>query len=234
VKPDTLRKLSALGLSVEQIAGVLEIMEAEAEQGKEKARARWRKWKEGQEPNVSKRLQTTANVSKQLVRAEGSSSKTEITGQVEKEDAGKPRRLSKKEQDVAEFRAEFEPHLSAKLLDELVKQRTARNATLTGYAGQLLLKAFSRCGLSPAEGADMCVERNWTTIKPDWIAQSGSTRRAPSEPDLSHPGAFAAHKLKLNGENHAPDFATGRLDQSDRSRDRPDPYLDALLIGKAH
>jgi hypothetical protein len=43
--------------------------EAQEEEGREKARARWRKWKEGQpEANGSKRLQTTEPVSSPLVR----------------------------------------------------------------------------------------------------------------------------------------------------------------------
>lgn len=69
----TMAKLATLGLSEAQaiaVASMLTEVEeataAQAEVGKEKARARWRKWKEGHSTNVSKRLQTTANVSKQL------------------------------------------------------------------------------------------------------------------------------------------------------------------------
>jgi hypothetical protein len=87
MKPETLRKLSALGLSVEQIAGVMEIMAEDAEEGKEKARERWRRWKNKQPTNVGKRLQTDANVGKQLVRVEDSSSKEDISGEEKKEDA---------------------------------------------------------------------------------------------------------------------------------------------------
>lgn len=54
-----------------------------AEDGREKARARWRKWKANQPSNVSKRLQTSANASKQLTRAEDSSSTSSLSGSEE-------------------------------------------------------------------------------------------------------------------------------------------------------
>ncbi len=44
MNPDTFRKLAALGLSTDQIAGVLEVMAADKENSNEKARARWHKW----------------------------------------------------------------------------------------------------------------------------------------------------------------------------------------------
>jgi hypothetical protein len=87
MSPDLFRKLAALGLNTEQIAGVLEIMETEAEARKEKARARWHKWKDKQPTNVGKRLPTTANVSKPLTRAEDSSSRLDISGKGKEDDA---------------------------------------------------------------------------------------------------------------------------------------------------
>ena len=95
MKPETLRKLAALGLSVEQIAGVLEVMSEDAEEGKEKARERWRRWKAKQQTNVSKRLPTDANVSKQLARVEDSSSKIDISGEDKKDDAAPSARPAK-------------------------------------------------------------------------------------------------------------------------------------------
>ena len=62
--------------------------EASEEQGKEKARARWRKWKAGQTAaNADQRLQTTEAVGKQLVRerarGEDNLLPKKITGQEE-------------------------------------------------------------------------------------------------------------------------------------------------------
>lgn len=94
---DIIRQLAALGLSTEQVAGVMDIMHAQSEAGKEKARARWRKWKSAQtETNVSKRLPTTANVDNELVReparVEDNLQTKELAGQKKeerKEDARK-------------------------------------------------------------------------------------------------------------------------------------------------
>lgn len=81
--PELFRKLAALGLSSDQMAGVLEIMESEAEQRKEKGRARWHKWKDNQPANISKRLSTTANVNSQLAHVEDNSPKVEVSGKKE-------------------------------------------------------------------------------------------------------------------------------------------------------
>lgn len=89
---DLFRKLAALKLDPEQMAGVLEIMDEEAEGRKEKARARWHKWKDNKPANVSKRLPTTANVSSQLTRADPSLSTLEITGKEESKDTSPPAR----------------------------------------------------------------------------------------------------------------------------------------------
>jgi hypothetical protein len=74
IPQDVMMDLATIGLSAEQarvvasmLARVEDATKGEGEKGKEKARARWRKWKEGHSTNVSKRLQTTANGSKQLV-----------------------------------------------------------------------------------------------------------------------------------------------------------------------
>jgi hypothetical protein len=67
MKPETFRKLAALGLSTEQMAGVLEIMEAETEERRAKGRKRWREWDDRRKQtlaNVGQQQQTTANDSR--------------------------------------------------------------------------------------------------------------------------------------------------------------------------
>jgi hypothetical protein len=72
-----------------QIMALVLAYEAEVEEGKEKARARWRNWKERNPTNVGKRLPTRTNVSKQLVsgdaHVEDKSLTSEIEPQVKKE-----------------------------------------------------------------------------------------------------------------------------------------------------
>ena len=95
MSPDDFRRLAAAGLNTEQIALVMEMLASEAaavsanyealiEAGKEKSRERWRKWK-STKPNVSKRLQTTANVSQQLAPVEDKTLTSVIEPQEKKE-----------------------------------------------------------------------------------------------------------------------------------------------------
>src|SRR5690242_15702982 len=58
-----------------------------ADEGKEKARERWRRWKNKQGTNVGKRLQTDTNVSKPLAHVEDNLQSKKISGQEEKIDA---------------------------------------------------------------------------------------------------------------------------------------------------
>lgn len=73
MKPETFRKLAALGLSHEQMAGVLEIFEEEDEARKSKARERVQKWREKKnvtQCNVTERNKTSRNVTVGLTRVE--------------------------------------------------------------------------------------------------------------------------------------------------------------------
>jgi hypothetical protein len=80
---DLVRQLSALGLNLEQVAGVMDIIDAQTESRREKGRERWHKWKEKRGANVSQRLPTDTNVGSPLTRVEDSSSKKDISGKEE-------------------------------------------------------------------------------------------------------------------------------------------------------
>lgn len=80
IPTEVIMKMATIGLSEEQAKAVADMLtavenatattyEAAIEAGKEKGRDRWRKWK-STKTNVSKRLQTTANVSQQLTGVE--------------------------------------------------------------------------------------------------------------------------------------------------------------------
>lgn len=102
IPAEVIMKLATLGLDEKQaeaVATMLADVEAatlsQAEEGleksREKARARWRKWKDNQSTNVSQRLQTTANVSKRLrAHVEDNSSTNNTSGK--KEDTSPPAR----------------------------------------------------------------------------------------------------------------------------------------------
>jgi hypothetical protein len=92
-----LAPLIAAGVPGEVILATVKAFEDQqtdsAEKGKEKARARWRKWKDNQPTNVSKRLPTTANASNLLVRVDNSSSKKEDNQKEKKEGRSQATRL---------------------------------------------------------------------------------------------------------------------------------------------
>jgi hypothetical protein len=78
-----LEPLIAAGIPGEVILATVRAYEEQAgatsEEGKEKARQRWRRWKNKQNANVGKRLPTDTNVSNALTHGEGSSSNQEIS-----------------------------------------------------------------------------------------------------------------------------------------------------------
>jgi hypothetical protein len=178
---DLFRQLSALGLNAEQIAGVLDIIDADAESRKAKGRDRWHKWKENQTANVSKRLPTTANVSSTLTRGEDSSSKKQILEKEErkKDSAAKPRG------DLDAFKGELSSILDPARVDAIVAVRRKKGATMTAHAGSLLVSALRACP-DPSTAADEMVLRNWTGIKPEWLESRHST--APPRSTAPPPG----------------------------------------------
>ena len=82
--------------------------------------------------------------------------------------------------DLAEFRAALAP-LDDVRLTGLIKVRRAKKAPLTGHAAGLFLKAISLCGLSLPDAADICIERNWLTIKPDWLNKPQARGSPPQQ-----------------------------------------------------
>lgn len=120
--PELFRKLSALGLTTDQMAGVLEIMEAEAEVRKAKGRERVQKWREKKACNVTQRHVTAENVSNALVRAEDSSSTKQIT---RKEEDTSPSVRSSRGTRIPD---DFAPDIDAAISDGLSRQEAERQA----------------------------------------------------------------------------------------------------------
>lgn len=178
MKADLFRQLAALGLSTEQIAGVLDIMESEAEERKEKGRARWRKWKEGQPTNVSKRLPTTANVSSQLVRVEDSSSKKVISGKKDNTPA------------APTPRAELEKVLDSEHAAAVVEHRQRIKKPLTAYAARKLANSLSKAPDANA-AADIMVEKGWQSFEVAWLEnRAGPRPHSTASPTGGSPKTF--------------------------------------------
>lgn len=158
--------------------------DALAEDGREKARARWRKWKASNpDANAGKRLQTLANVDKRLVRerarVDDISSNLEITGQEENKRKRAPaaRRVA-----ADDFKAELTDILDDERIEALCAVRRKKGATFTAHAGRLLSKALSACP-DPRAAADEMVLRNWTGIKPEWLDSKTPRSQAPPRRD---------------------------------------------------
>lgn len=83
-------------------------------------------------------------------------------------------------------------------LDALVKHRRSRKAPVTAYAAELFIAAADKCGISVAEATDHCIERNWLTVKPDWIAAKPPPRGSPPLRMDDFLGAVIDHQERQN------------------------------------
>lgn len=105
---------------------------------------------------------------------------------------------------AARDRDEFKAGLAAldpEQLNALIKARKAKKAPVTGYAAKLFVKAAANCGLTVPAAADMCIERNWLTVKPDWI--NPTARGSPRQP--------------ANGSHHFNNLAQDMTDEPERT-----------------
>lgn len=83
-------------------------------------------------------------------------------------------------------------------LDALVKHRRSRKAPVSAYAAELFIAAADKCGISVAEATDHCIERNWLTVKPDWIAAKPPPRGSPPLRMDDFLGAVIDHQERQN------------------------------------
>lgn len=187
MSPDDFRRLVAAGMSTEQIAIVMEMIDAkdrvyaEAEEArKSKGRERVAKWRE--QRNVT---ETSQNITVPLMRDRVApvedNSKTTDTDKVKKNTTAA---------DLAAFKGVL-ASLDAVQVDGLISIRRKKRGSLTGYAAQLFVKDAANCKLTLSEAADVCIRRNWLTIEPDWLVSNQSRGSPPTKP-------ISASQLALN------------------------------------
>lgn len=178
--------LVSAGASPEMILAAVRSTEAqvteEAEVGKEKARARWRRWRENHpRTNEEQRLQTLANDGQRLTG--GAAPVEDKTSNLEIE----PQKEEKKDapaRDLSDFKAEF-IDLDPERLSALIKHRRAKHGQITGHAARLFRQAAIGCGLSISQAVDTCIDRNWITLKPDWLNRPQARGSPPAKPDTT-------------------------------------------------
>lgn len=214
MSPDDFRRLVSAGLNTDQIALVMEMIEAKdsahaaaEEARKSKGRERVAKWRSGRNVTV-----TQQKVTEPLVRERDA----RVSDKLKPIDNNIPKNSTSK--DLSDFRDAL-ASLGADRLDALIKVRKAKRAPINGYAANLFSKAASTCQISIAEAADMCIERNWLTVKPDWIAKPVA-RGSPAAGNGQPRNIFEASTQLLN-EMKAAENDT-RPDQIDS---RPQPPL---------
>jgi hypothetical protein len=153
VKPDALRKLAAAGLSTEQIAVVMEIMDDDAEERRAKGRARWRKHQENKRnANVSSLQATfTANSRAGDARVEDKTSNQEIEPQ------------EKKETPLSRLRAVLDEERARAVIDHRQRLRKA----LTERAAKMLAAELAKFP-DPNAAADRMILKGWQTIDVAW------------------------------------------------------------------
>ena len=147
---------------------------SEADKSKEKARIRWRKWKESHSANGSKRLQTAANVSNPLVGGDAPVEDKLLTSEIEPQ--------VKKDTP----RAALEAVLDAERATAVIDHRQRIRKPLTGHAAKLLANEFAKCP-DPNKAADRMVRSGWTGFELEWMKRPearGSPAKNPSALEL--------------------------------------------------
>lgn len=211
---DLLRKLTALGLTMDQVAGVVDIMDEQAEDRRSKGRDRWRKWKDRQTANVSKHEQTLAAHScGGDARGVDNLLTTEISGQKENKKDAAPKALS----DLAAFKTDLEQDATPEQVDAFVKHRKTKKGQNSAYSAKLFRKDAAACGLSVSQAIDTAISRGWLTVKPEYLAARQPQQRAASPPPETV-GSFSRKQLFEQRQSDATDDSAGRVVQIDARR----------------
>lgn len=108
--------------------------------------------------------------------------------------------------DHSEFRAALAP-LDADQLTAFIKHRKTKKAQITGHAARLFLKDVAACGLSVSEAIDLCIGRNWITVKPEYLTGRQARGSPPRQPNLADAFAEVAtlSEIRNDPRHHASD-----------------------------
>lgn len=173
------RKLTLLGLSQEQMAGVLEVfneVEAADEHRRSMQRERWHRWREKKSLTLDKRELTLANDSRAPAGGLDNLLKEEITGQKKKKEK------KDKPSQMAVVRSELLLVLDEDHADALIEHRKGMRHALTPRAASLIAKKLDACP-DANEAVDAMIANGWRGIEAAWLRKGGQ-RRTRIEDDL--------------------------------------------------
>lgn len=166
MSPDDFRRLVSAGLTTDQIAIVMEMMERDAaataaaeEARKSKARDRVQRWRDR---NVTR---TSPKVTERLVtRVEDKTSSSVIEPQ---------------KKDISP-QAELASVLTGDRADAVVAHRKRIGKPMTGHAAKLLAGKFAKCP-DPNAAADAMVSNGWQGFEPEWMDRNQSRGSPPQQ-----------------------------------------------------
>lgn len=157
IKPEMLRAMLNAGCSAEQLVIFAEDFEkaGEAKRAERRAKNAERQRRHRERNGMSRVTERDSAVTASLPEVGAAPSK--------------PR------SDLAEFKAELHD-VSAANLEAIIKHRRTKQAALTGNAARLFRSAAEACGLTLDAAIDTCIERNWITVKPEWLTPKPNFR----------------------------------------------------------
>lgn len=196
MKPDQFLKLAALGLTTDQIAGVMEIMSEGDEARREKGRARWHKWNDQRKlslANVSQQQPTTANDLREgATRVEDNLQTKKISGQEEKKEVAPSSRGTR-------LPADWQPDIEF-----------ARSLGLSDSQAENEATKFREWW--PAQPGQKGVKTDWGLTWKTWCRKAASSRATappraaspPSKPTAANIWTAAAKDAGLLNDSSDP------------------------------
>lgn len=104
----------------------------------------------------------------------------DISSSLRSEDSAGASSRKKAQPDVEAFKSQISTVLDDDRVEAICKVRRKKGATFSEHAGKLLVGALMACP-NVAAAADEMVLRNWTSVKPEWLAGRAANAQAPPQ-----------------------------------------------------
>lgn len=91
------------------------------------------------------------------------------------------------------FRAVLAPVMRPEILDDFCTHRKAKKAAFTETAAKMFLTNAKDCGMSPDKAAVTAIDRNWITVKAEWLNKGGGVNGNRAAAPRQQETAFDAY-----------------------------------------